>query len=265
MLQRILTSLIGLIVFFGVLFSNMTIFSVAIFGIIALAIYEVHHAMLSGKTILIISLISSALMLFGIMTHNFEESLILSIVIYMISSVFLHTKKSFKDIYSAAFSTIFITLFFSALITIRKYYGVFSVLLVFMIAWGTDTGAYFIGKFFGKHKLMPKVSPKKTIEGAIGGIVFSILFNFIYYAILRSRMAPSFVPETSYLEIAIFASVASVLSQLGDLASSVIKRDMDVKDFGTILPGHGGIMDRFDSVVFISPIVLYYLTFMERF
>jgi len=133
---------------------------------------------------------------------------------------------------------------------------------VFIFSWITDTGAYFTGKFLGKHKLIPNVSPKKTVEGAVGGVVSTVVFTCLYLALLKHVFKIDNIGGADYLGVSILAIIASILSQLGDLAASVIKRDCNVKDFGTILPGHGGIMDRFDSVIFIAPVVFYYLTYL---
>lgn len=129
--------------------------------------------------------------------------------------------------------------------------GRFYVLYPFAIAWLCDTGAYFIGKLFGKHKLCPTLSPKKTVEGAIGGILFSVcgtsLVNVVYSVIFNKT------PD--YVLWAVIAAVLSVFAQFGDLAMSFIKRNYSVKDYGDIMPGHGGILDRFDSVIFVTPLV----------
>lgn len=258
MLQRLLTSAVGLVVFFVLLFANEIVFSVAIACVILMAIYEMHKAMSTGGVIFGTSIISVVVMLAGIISGNFQASFAVTIMLYMISSIFLHTKKSFKDVYSAAFATCFIVFFFSALIKLRVHFGIEGVFTAFIIAWGTDTGAYFSGRFLGKHKLMPKVSPKKTVEGAIGGVIVAILFSIAYLAILKNGFNIQSIGGNDYKGLVLLAAVGSVLSQFGDLAASAIKRDVDVKDFGTLLPGHGGIMDRFDSVAFIAPLVLYY-------
>jgi phosphatidate cytidylyltransferase len=125
------------------------------------------------------------------------------------------------------------------------------VWLVYIIAFGSDTFAYFTGKFFGKHKLYPEVSPNKTIEGAIGGIVGSTILTLIYF---------NYLSINKYFYIIIFSISASVFSMAGDLTASKIKREFKIKDFGYLLPGHGGIMDRFDSVLFVAPAVYYFIS-----
>jgi phosphatidate cytidylyltransferase len=125
------------------------------------------------------------------------------------------------------------------------------VWLVYIIAFGSDTFAYFTGKFFGKNKLYPEVSPNKTIEGAIGGIIGSTILSIIYF---------NYLSINKYFYIIIFSVSASIFSMAGDLTASKIKREFGIKDFGYLLPGHGGIMDRFDSVLFVAPAVYYFIT-----
>lgn len=264
MIQRIITSAVGLVIFFAVLFADEEVFFSAIAIIILLALYEMHKALSAGGKIFSVSLVSAIMLLFGLFKGNIEFWAVLSIMLYLISSIFLHTKKNFRDIYSAALITFFVTFFFGTIIKLRAEFGAEAVFLVFLLAWVTDSGAYFSGRFLGKHKLIPSVSPKKTVEGAAGGIVCTVIFTCLYIVFLRYVFDIHTIGGASYLGASVLAVVASVFAQLGDLAASVIKRDCNVKDFGTILPGHGGIMDRFDSVVFIAPMVFYYFVYFNK-
>jgi len=129
--------------------------------------------------------------------------------------------------------------------------------MIFIGAWSTDTFAYFTGKFFGRHKLPPKirdVSPNKTIEGIIGGIVFCAA-AFVLYGFIIAKMK-RFDAEPNYIILACAGILTSLISILGDLAMSAIKRNYYIKDFGTIFPGHGGILDRFDSVMAVAPMIM---------
>lgn len=133
--------------------------------------------------------------------------------------------------------------------------GLFYLILAMMSAWVADTGAYFVGSFFGKHKLCPRLSPKKTVEGLIGGMVFSVVFclltGYVYQLCLGD------VAEVSYGGIFLLALICAPLSVVGDLFASLIKRICKVKDYGKIFPGHGGMMDRFDSLLFVLPVVYF--------
>jgi phosphatidate cytidylyltransferase len=136
--------------------------------------------------------------------------------------------------------------------------GHILVWLIFIGAWGSDTCAYCVGMLFGKRKMAPKLSPKKSIEGCIGGVVGAALIGYIYALILGSKMVGIDNPR---LLFAIIGASASVISQFGDLAASAIKRNFDIKDYGSLIPGHGGILDRFDSIIFTAPIVYYLSVF----
>ena len=146
------------------------------------------------------------------------------------------------------------------------YDAVFFILLILCFAWGGDTCAYFAGRAFGKHKLCPVVSPKKTVEGAIGGVLGTMVFGVaatLIYSIAADRMEAftrSNIGVSMYVVIALLACVAAVLGIYGDLFASVVKRQCGIKDYGTIFPGHGGILDRFDSVMFIAPFVTMVIT-----
>ena len=131
--------------------------------------------------------------------------------------------------------------------------GILRPIYVFMGAWVADTGAYFAGTFFGKHKLCPEISPKKTVEGLIGGAVANAVVFALIPVILNDRDTPLYVGCSIFAVIGIFCSL---LGLLGDLTASLIKRDAGIKDYGNIMPGHGGAMDRFDSIVFIAPFLL---------
>lgn len=128
--------------------------------------------------------------------------------------------------------------------------GTDFIWLVFIIAFGTDTFAYIAGNLFGKHKLCPNLSPKKTVEGAIGGIIGSMILTLIYS--IYMELGPIW-------QFLILSVVVSVMSQLGDLFASKIKRISGIKDYGFIMPGHGGVLDRFDSIIVCAPLVYYYV------
>lgn len=135
--------------------------------------------------------------------------------------------------------------------------AIYFIVLILCYAWGGDTFAYFAGRFFGRHKLAPVVSPKKTIEGAVGGILGCLLLGeictYVYQKIaINSDIFFHLVSPAFYLVVAVLGMIAAVLGILGDLFASVIKRQHGIKDYGVIFPGHGGILDRFDSVLFVA-------------
>ena len=132
--------------------------------------------------------------------------------------------------------------------------GGYFVILAFALAWGTDTGAYFVGNSLGKTRLLPRVSPSKSIEGALGGVVVAIIVAFIAKVTI--------VPLLTVVDALALGLIAPVMAVLGDLVESLMKRDVRIKDTSRALPGHGGMLDRFDSVLFVAPLVYYYLRFL---
>lgn len=138
--------------------------------------------------------------------------------------------------------------------------GKFLVWLIFISSWGTDTCAYCTGMLFGKHKMTPLLSPKKTIEGAVGGVAGAALLGFIYAWFFRNHFLEVRNPAVT---CALACAIAALISMVGDLTASGIKRDYGIKDYGHLIPGHGGIMDRFDSVIFTAPAIYFALTFLK--
>lgn len=132
--------------------------------------------------------------------------------------------------------------------------GVYFVWLIFIGAWGSDTFAYLIGRKFGKHKVVPKLSPKKSAEGCIAGVFGAALLGFLFALVFLGKTEEIRHP---LLAFTVIGGCSSVISQLGDLAASAIKRNYDIKDYGTLIPGHGGILDRFDSIIFTAPVVYF--------
>lgn len=132
--------------------------------------------------------------------------------------------------------------------------GEYLVWLIFVSSWVCDTAAYVVGKLFGKHKMTPKLSPKKSIEGGIGGIVGAALVGCLYGYILKNM---GIVEVSHFVYYPLIAGVGGAISQVGDLAASAVKRNYEIKDYGHLIPGHGGILDRFDSVIFTAPMIYY--------
>ncbi len=182
------------------------------------------------------------------------------LVVLLCHMVIFHHKENITNTLVAFFGFFYACFLLSHIFLVREYtYGEFFVWLIFMTAFGCDTGAYFTGVFFGKHKLIPDLSPKKTIEGSIGGIVTATLICVIYGFCIEKYFVIENV-NTIYLCL-ITGIVGSILSQIGDLAASAIKRHVGIKDYGNIIPGHGGILDRFDSVLLTAPVVYYVMIF----
>ena len=131
--------------------------------------------------------------------------------------------------------------------------GLYIVWLILLCSWGCDTCAYCAGMLFGKHKMSPILSPKKSVEGAVGGVIGAAALGALYGYVVRER----FADEKVILFFALICAVGALISMVGDLAASAIKRNADIKDYGKLIPGHGGVMDRFDSVIFTAPVIYF--------
>ena len=180
-----------------------------------------------------------------------------------------HKETTFKEVGVLYSMVVLIPSALQCLVSLRDLspdHGMFYVLIAVLAAWVADAGAYFAGTLFGKHKLCPEISPKKTVEGAIGGVLGTMVFGVIItlvYSVAANRMEAftrTNIGVSMYVIIALLGCVAAVLGIYGDLFASVVKRQCGIKDYGTIFPGHGGILDRFDSVMFIAPFVTMVIT-----
>ncbi|MBR7151646.1 MAG: phosphatidate cytidylyltransferase [Clostridia bacterium] len=181
--------------------------------------------------------------------------------------LFSHGKYKLADLSVCFMTVLYILIGFNAILYVHDhvYGGEYVYLIAFIGAWITDIFAYFCGMLFGrggKHKLIPDVSPKKTVEGSIGGIVFCIL-SMMLYGWIVSRIEPSL--DANVAVFAVAGLLISIVSQIGDLCMSLIKRTYGIKDYGKLFPGHGGMLDRFDSVIAVSTVLLVITGFAEFF
>lgn len=181
--------------------------------------------------------------------------------------LFSHGKYKLADLSVCFMTVLYILIGFNAILYVHDHAkgGEFVYLIAFIGAWITDIFAYFCGMLFGrggKHKLIPDVSPKKTVEGSIGGIVFCIL-SMVLYGWIISVIEPSLKANVAVFAIA--GLLVSVVSQIGDLCMSLIKRTYGIKDYGKLFPGHGGMLDRFDSVIAVAAVLLVITGFTEFF
>ncbi len=185
----------------------------------------------------------------------FAVAVVFGYMLYIMAfAVFSKGELGFGKVAEVFLTVTYVVMSFTGLCLLRYLDdGIFCFFMVFISAWGTDVGAYLVGSLIGKHKLIPEVSPKKSVEGAIGGIVFAVICFLLYGCVVELLTDKG----ASYILLAVYAVILSVVSQIGDLIASLIKREYGVKDYGRILPGHGGIMDRFDSILAVSlPLVV---------
>ncbi len=182
-------------------------------------------------------------------------ALITILVAFMFVYVFTFPKYRAEQIMCAFFCVAYAPVMLSFIYLVRSLpYGIYTVWMIFISSWICDTCAYAVGMLLGRHKLAPVLSPKKSIEGAIGGIVGSALVGAAYaYFIVEPAISEQ---QITWIFVLISA-VGAVISQVGDLAASAIKRNHEIKDYGKLIPGHGGVMDRFDSVIFTAPMIYF--------
>lgn len=269
MLVRILTGIVAFFVFLPFLIFSETValpFAMAVCGMIS--VFELLRCVGVHRNLwVIIPLeLATAACPFAMRYWGADKALslvlggALVLTLYMLAvAVFSHGKVDITQSATAFAVSMYIIAAFSCMVFLCDNCPKNLYLLVFFGAWVPDTFAYFTGKLFGRHKLIPDVSPKKTVEGAIGGVVFCIL-AFIGFGLVYNYLNTDLVGTEGYRALPIWLmAVAGLLSALvsmvGDLAMSVIKRHYGVKDYGKILPGHGGFLDRFDSVLAVAVIL----------
>ena len=172
-----------------------------------------------------------------------------------------HRETSFNEVAVLYSMTLLVPTALSTLVLLRNMGGMFLFVLALLCAWVADIGAYLAGTFFGKHKLAPVISPKKTIEGAAGGLAVNVLVAMLS-GFLYSKLFHGGELQMNYLCLFLAGFFGTFISIIGDLSFSFIKRSCNIKDFGDLIPGHGGILDRFDSVIFTAPFVYLLVSFI---
>ncbi len=268
MAKRFLVAAVGVpliiaVVFFGIY--APVLFDIAIAIICAVSVGEFAHATKTLRLyqISIPSIIFAAaypiLMTlgFGSITAYIYTGIMLSMMI------FFHKKITYKDLAYIYCMSVIITLALSTIVMMKNLdnaHASFYFILALGLPWMADIGAFFAGSFLGRHKLCPEISPKKTIEGAVGGVLLCVgatcLIGWIFADLIYGGKV-----SVNYISLCCLAFIGSFLSILGDLSFSLVKRNFNIKDYGFILPGHGGFLDRFDSVVFVSPFILMFITY----
>lgn len=176
-------------------------------------------------------------------------------MLLMFAYVFTYPKYKTEQIMAAFFGVFYVAVMLSYVYQTRMLAaGAYIVWLIFLCSWGCDTCAYCVGMLIGKHKMSPKLSPKKSIEGAVGGVIGAALLTILYGMIFKFAMNST---QTHVFIMAGISAVGALISMVGDLTASAIKRNYEIKDYGKLIPGHGGILDRFDSVIFTAPVIYF--------
>lgn len=216
-----------------------------------LRVFGIHKTLL-GRFTYAIAMLYYVFLYFNMMEY-LPEFIIVCIMGYLCIYVFRYPEYNIDSISKAMFSFFYVSFMLGFILLTREAnHGVYIVWLIFLSSWGCDTCAYCVGVLFGRHKMSPVLSPKKSIEGAVGGILGTVILTYIFLTVFRDKMG--FSSNTIYL-ISGLSAIGAFISMVGDLAASAVKRNYDIKDYGKLIPGHGGVLDRFDSVIITAPII----------
>lgn len=257
---RLLSSIVLMILmlFFVVSGGNFLLAATAFLSLVAVMEYmrmvKIHKTSLAAPVY--ISVVVLYVLLFLGKSENLVPLFVFLLLAIMALYVFSFPKYRVEQIVAAYFGFVYAGLLISYVYQVRMLPGgAFSVWLIFIAAWGSDVFAYCAGMLFGKHKAFPVLSPKKTWEGCIGGVIGAAVVAVVYCLAMNYFFRQSF----SLVQYAVVCACGAVISQIGDLAASAMKRNNEIKDYGKLIPGHGGVLDRYDSVIFVAPIVYYLL------
>lgn len=254
MKTRIISGVIGFFILLLIVILGGNILNVAILAISLIAVHEFHKAIRHIENINPVRTLNY-LFTIGLFLTNYSSRITVDFIIFlyvisMLVSSVLSKKHTLKDVAITLLGGLYIPFFFYHMYLLNESIYIW---IVFLSAFATDTFAYFSGVFFGKRKLCPTISPKKTIEGSIGGIIGCLIVIVLFSIYFKLE---------NIFGLAMLSIVLSVMSQIGDLTASNIKRTAQIKDYGDLMPGHGGILDRFDSILFTTPIVYYFITYI---
>ena len=260
--KRLLSSIVLVIIAGG----SMYIGGDLLFGVVSImsiiGLFELYRAYKIHNTLLgavgYIGAVAYYALLYFKLSQYYMLLTCAFIIIALAVFVFSFPRHTAEELMCSFFGIFYVVVMLSYIYQTRMLSdGLFVVWLIFLASWGSDTAAYCVGMLLGKHKLTPKLSPKKSVEGAIGGVLGAMLLGTIYGWVVQ--LAFGYADRTKVM-LVVICGIGAVISQIGDLAASAIKRNKDIKDYGRLIPGHGGILDRFDSVIFTAPII-YYLAF----
>lgn len=257
---RLLSSIVLMVLMLVFIITGGNVLLAAVAFLSLVAMMEIMRMAKIHKSPLAVLGYASIVLLYVLLLTNHMDKLVPLAVFYLmaIMAVYVVAFPKFKveQVLYPWFGFFYAGLLISYIYQVRELSGgAFSVWLIFIAAWGSDTCAYCAGMLFGKHKAFPVLSPKKTWEGCIGGVVGAALIAVLYCLAMNHWFDQNF----SVVQYAIVCACGAVISQVGDLAASAMKRNNEIKDYGKLIPGHGGVLDRYDSVIFVAPIVFYLL------
>ncbi len=257
MKKRILSGLIGGALLIAILKIGGILLHFSVLIVSSIAIYEFNNALKKINNLKPISIVNYLLafsfFIMNIINNNsFIQIIFFLYTITLLSMLVLNSKKTFFDVSATMLEGAYVAFLFYHISLLN---GSIYLWFVFIIAIATDSFAYFIGTKFGKRKLCPVLSPKKSVEGSIAGILGSLIVTLIVAYVFSVG---------NVFKLGILSIICSIMAQIGDLTASKIKRAAGIKDYGNIMPGHGGVLDRFDSILFTAPIVYYYMIFFLK-
>lgn len=257
---RLLSGILLVIIAFVTIFSGGyvlfgTLLLISLIGMrelyIAMHVHEKSPGFLEGVGYL------SAILYYAAAFMDFERygmmAVLAGLILIMFVYVFCYPRYDAGQVMAAFFGLVYVAVLLSFVMLTRGLPdGKYLVWLIFICSWGCDTCAYCVGMLIGKNKMAPVLSPKKSVEGAAGGVAGAALLGVLYASLIKGAVT----------EYAFICAAGALISMVGDLAASAIKRNQGIKDYGTLIPGHGGILDRFDSVIFTAPVIYFLAKFM---
>jgi cytidylyltransferase family len=265
-ITRLISGITVLLIAIGIIVFGTVPLWFASIVISGIAMYELYKAFgINESKITYVSYVLSIIFYFLVLFHVDEYiGIFITVTLLTILSIYVFTfpKYHINDVIKVLFTLIYIPIMFSFLYKIRALrHGDYLIWLVFISSWGSDVCAYAVGMLIGKHKIAPKLSPKKSVEGCLGGILGAAIMGYIFGYVFKMYVEPIRYIETI---CTVACTLASVLSQIGDFAASGIKRNQQIKDYGNLIPGHGGILDRVDSILLTAPVVFFVIMFLSR-
>lgn len=252
---RLISGIVLVIIALATIISGSWILFFTLLAVSLIGMRELYKVMkVSDEHVTVLELVGylGAVLYYIAMKADFGNygtmAIIISMILILFVYVFGYPKYHAEQVMAAFFGVVYVAVMLSFIYLTRSLPdGKFLVWLIFLCSWGCDTCAYCVGMLIGKHKMATVLSPKKSIEGAVGGVAGAALLGVIYAAATQGKMA----------EYALICAVGALISMVGDLAASAIKRNQNIKDYGKLIPGHGGILDRFDSVIITAPVIYY--------
>lgn len=256
---RLLSGIVLVILALFLIISGHEILLFATLAISCIGMFELYRVFKMEKTVLAGVGYLAAIVYYCNLQWKFLPDLMILfmafLILLMFVFVFAYPKFHADQVMEAFFGFFYVAVMLSYVYQIRTLErGLYLAFLVFLCSWGCDTCAYCVGMLIGKHKMSPKLSPKKSVEGAVGGVAGAALLTALYCFIFRS---PMHLERGEIVILAVIAAIAGLISMVGDLTASAIKRNYDIKDYGKLIPGHGGILDRFDSMIITAPIIYF--------